>query len=88
MLLLSEDMRDVVHSHPSTERSGSDISTGAGGPEVTFEGYLPRAGLYKAWTRFLRRDQLVTLSYTFKVLSLDEAFLESRNSQPGSGAQK
>ena len=42
-LILSEDMRDYVHSHPF-EGPDSDISKGSGGPTVTFEGYMPKAG--------------------------------------------
>ena len=36
-------MRDYVHSHPF-EGPESDITKGFGGPNVTFEGYMPRAG--------------------------------------------
>ncbi len=76
-LIMSEDMRDAVHSHPSPGPD-SDVSKGRGGPHVTFEGYLPRPGVYRAWTQFLRNDRLATFSYTFRVLTLDEAVLRSR----------
>ena len=70
-LILSEDMLDYVHSHPS---EGSDnISAGFGGPRVTFEGYMPRPGRYRAWTQFLRQDRLTTIAFTFRVLSLEDA---------------
>lgn len=72
-LILSEDMLDVVHSHPSPGPD-NDISKGVGGPRITFEGYLPRPGLYRAWTQLLRNGQLSTLAYTFRVWSEDEAF--------------
>jgi hypothetical protein len=72
-LLMSEDMRDAVHSHPSPGPD-SDVSRGRGGPRVTFEGYLPRPGVYRAWTQFLRNDKLTTFTTTFRVLSLDEAY--------------
>ena len=72
-LIMSEDMRDAVHSHPSPGPD-SDVSRGRGGPNVTFEGYMPRPGVYRAWTQFLRNDRLTTFTYTFRVLSLDEAF--------------
>jgi hypothetical protein len=71
-LILSEDMVDYVHSHPS-EGPESDISRGLGGPRVSFEGYMPRPGRYRSWTQFLRNDQLTTISFTFDVLTLDEA---------------
>jgi heavy metal-binding protein len=70
-LILSEDMLDYVHSHPS--EGTDDISRGFGGPRVTFEGFMPRPGRYRAWTQFLRKDQLTTISFTFSVLTLDDA---------------
>ena len=76
-LIMSEDLRDAVHSHPSPGPD-SDVSRGRGGPSVTFEGYLPRPGVYRAWTQFLRNDRLSTFTYTFRVLSLDEAFRRTR----------
>jgi hypothetical protein len=56
-LIMSDDMRDAVHSHPSPGPE-SDISRGFGGPDVTFEGYMPRPGLYRAWSQFLRGGTL------------------------------
>ena len=73
MLVMSEDMRDAVHSHPSPGPD-SDVTRGHGGPRVTFEGYMPRPGVYRAWTQFLRNDKLTTFTTTFRVLSLDEAY--------------
>ncbi|MBM3819767.1 MAG: hypothetical protein FJW14_12245 [Acidimicrobiia bacterium] len=80
-LIMSEDLRDAVHSHPSPGPD-SDVSRGRGGPAVTFEGYLPRPGVYRAWTQFLRNDRLTTFSFTFRVLSLDEAFRVARAYHP------
>jgi hypothetical protein len=77
-LLLSGDMVDYVHSHP-TEGPESDISRGFGGPTVTFEGYLPRPGLYRAWTQFQRRGTVTTIPFTFTVKTLDEAMREQRS---------
>jgi hypothetical protein len=71
-LILSEDLVDAVHSHPS-EWLTDEVSQKLGGPRVTFEGYMPRPGRYRAWTQFLRRDELTTLSFTFQVVTLDEA---------------
>ena len=71
-LIMSEDLRDAVHSHPSPGPQ-SDVTRGFGGPEVTFEGYLPRPGLYRAWTQFLRQGKLTTFSFTFRVRTLEDA---------------
>ncbi len=77
-LVLSEDMRDVVHAHPS-EWYESEVVTGAGGPKVTFEGYLPRPGHYRAWAQFLRGGKLSTFTFTFRVWSPYEAFRAQRS---------
>ncbi len=81
ILIMSEDLVDYVHSHPldparSDEETGPvalmlpmgvDRSTLRGGPEVTFEGRMPKPGLYRAWSQFRRDDQIHTFSYTFSV---------------------
>ena len=74
-LILSEDLGDYVHSHP-TEGPEHDISKGFGGPRVTFEGFMPRPGRYRAFTQFLRNDHLTTVSFTFDVLTLEDAVRE------------
>jgi hypothetical protein len=72
--ILSEDLRDSVHSHPPEWRDGREISTGFGGPDVLFEGYMPRPGRYRVWAQFLRRGELLTIPFTFEVFTLDEVF--------------
>jgi len=72
-LILSEDMRDYVHSHPF-EGPDSDISKGFGGPTVTFEGYMPRAGKYRAWSQFQRNGEVVTVPFTVNVATVEEAY--------------
>jgi heavy metal-binding protein len=71
-LILSEDMRDYVHSHPF-EGPDSDISKGFGGPTVTFEGYMPRAGRYRAWCQFQRNGEVITVPFTLKVSTIEDA---------------
>jgi hypothetical protein len=80
-LILSEDMADYVHSHPLDILStpdddglprflippGSDLEKLRGGPNVTFEGLMPKPGLYRAWTQFRRNDKIHTFSFTFRV---------------------
>ncbi len=81
MLIMSEDMVDYVHSHPlDLENSddetgplplmlpmGVDNSSLRGGPEVTFEGLMPKPGNYRAWTQFQRNDEIYTFQFTFDV---------------------
>jgi hypothetical protein len=71
-VIMSEDQTDVVHSHPAPDVS-NDISTGAGGPRVMFEGYFPLPGRYRAWTQFARHNQVTTFSFAFRVPTLEEA---------------
>lgn len=72
-LILSEDLQDYVHSHPTEEGVTSSVSEGHGGPHVTFEGYMPRPGRYRSWTQFQRDGELTTVPFTFRVYSLEEA---------------
>jgi len=72
--VLSEDLRDAVHSHPPEWRDGREITSGFGGPDVMFEGYMPRPGRYRVWAQFLRRGDLITIPFTFEVFTLDEVF--------------
>ena len=69
---LSEDMRDYIHSHPF-EGPDSDVSKGAGGPNVTFEGYMPKAGRYRAWSQFQRNGEVITVPFTVNVSTIEEA---------------
>jgi Heavy metal binding domain len=64
-LILSEDQVDYVHSHPEEEVApGADASKVRGGPDVTFNAFLPRPGNYRIWTQFQRGDRLTTVSFT------------------------
>ncbi len=82
-LILSEDMVDYVHSHPIDLTTGFDDESGPmlfmipmgvdpetlrGGPEVTFDGLMPRAGRYRAFTQFRWRDEVHTFAFTFDVV--------------------
>jgi Heavy metal binding domain len=84
-LIMSEDMVDYVHSHPidistSDENgpkqfmlpTGVDPETLRGGPEVTFEGLMPKPGRYRAWTQFRRNNKLYTFATTFDVGATSE----------------
>ena len=79
-LIMSEDMADYVHSHPidisQTDENGPkqfmlpagvDAETLRGGPEVTFEGLMPKPGRYRAWTQFRRNNKIYTFATTFSV---------------------
>ena len=79
-LIMSEDMVSYVHAHPLDILAmpeddggppqflippGADLEKIRGGPDVTFEGLMPKPGRYRAWTQFRRHDKLHTFSFTF-----------------------
>ncbi len=81
-LIMSEDMVHYVHSHPiDILAAGNDDGTPTqfmippdadpeklrGGPEVTFEGLMPKPGMYRAWTQFRRNGRIYTVAFTFDV---------------------
>ncbi len=83
-LIMSEDMAEYVHSHPLDIIAkpdddggppvfaippGADLEKLRGGPDVTFEGLMPKPGRYRAWTQFRRHDRLHTFAFTFNVVA-------------------
>ena len=46
---------------------GADLEKLRGGPDVTFEGLMPKPGHYRAWTQFRRNDKIHTFAFTFNV---------------------
>ena len=80
-LIMSEDMLDYVHSHSLDILAaddddgvpqfiippGADLEKLRGGPDVTFDGLMPRPGRYRAWTQFRRNDIVHTFTTTFAV---------------------
>ena len=85
-LIMSEDMADYVHSHPldivATPDDGgppeflippgADLEKLRGGPDVTFDGLVPKAGRYRAWTQFRRNDKVYTFAFTFNAVAAAE----------------
>lgn len=59
LLIVSADLADVVHSHPS------DIESS--GPTVTFDSVFPRAGRYKLWVQFQRGGIVETASFVIEL---------------------
>jgi len=70
-LILSEDQRDYVHSHPEeTVEDKPDKSRLQGGPDVTFNAFIPRPGIYRIWTQFQRGTSLSTFVFTINAEEL------------------
>ncbi|HEY4211134.1 MAG TPA: heavy metal-binding domain-containing protein [Steroidobacteraceae bacterium] len=82
MLLMSEDLRCYVHSHPNNFVIQSEDSANApeyiippdadldairGGPKVMFDALMPKPGVFRAWAQFQRNNQVRTIALTFTV---------------------
>jgi len=66
-LILSEDQSDYVHSHPEEVVPETvDRSKLRGGPDATFNAFLPRPANYRIWTQFQRGETLTTVSFTVR----------------------
>jgi len=72
-LIMSEDMVDYVHSHP-VEAIAPDVNLedARGGPDVMFEGLMPRPGIYRAWTQFRYHYKIHTFTTTFEVRDIGQ----------------
>jgi hypothetical protein len=72
-LIMSEDMVDYVHSHPiESMPPDANLEELRGGPDVTFEGLMPKPGHYRAWTQFRRHNKIYTFTNTFNVIDVGE----------------
>lgn len=69
LVVLSEDGKEFVHSHPVGGHEGHAMTTG--GPTVAFEAHFKVPGLYKAWGQFnvgsQEKEQVLTAPFVFKV---------------------
>ncbi len=70
-LILSEDARDYIHSHPTeTIPNDADRTKIYGGPDVSFDAFFPRPGRYRVWSQFQRQGKLITIAFTINVRRL------------------
>lgn len=68
IVIASEDLVHVVHSHPMEAISpDADLERLRGGPDVIFEGVMPQPGRYRAWAQFRLHDTVRTFPFTFDV---------------------
>ena len=61
MLIASDDMVDMIHSHPTIAD---------GGPNLQFDIYFPRAATYRIWVQFQRLGKVNTVNFTVPVHDL------------------
>ena len=62
MLAVSDDLVDLIHSHPTIAD---------GGPQLQFNMILPRARTYRIWTQFQRKGIVNTSRFDVPVRSID-----------------
>ena len=65
LIVISEDRRRFVHSHPlgAPPKAGKPA-----GPEVTFGALFPAPGRYKAWVQLQRKGRVLTAPFVFDVV--------------------
>jgi hypothetical protein len=61
MLAVSNDLIDMIHTHPSIAN---------GGPNVQFDLYFPREATYRIWVQFQRLGKVNTVVFTVPVSRL------------------
>ena len=61
MLAASEDLVDMIHTHPFIA---------AGGPQVQFNLIFPRPGIYRLWVQFQRKGVVNTVAFNVPVAEL------------------
>jgi hypothetical protein len=61
LLIVSADLLDAVHSHPSTRFSSMT------GPDVVFEATFPRPGMYRMWAQFQRSGRTALVAFDVAV---------------------
>ncbi len=77
LVIISEDRKEFVHSHPHEAGAGHEGSdkSAMGGPKVDFEATFAVPGTYKGWAQFnvgtTAKEQVITVPFTFTVAKGD-----------------
>lgn len=61
MLAASNDLIDMIHTHPSIAD---------GGPQLQFDVFFPREAIYRVWVQFQRIGKVNTVAFTVPVSQL------------------
>jgi hypothetical protein len=69
MLIASEDLIDLVHTHPFLVDGGL-LEPPAGHKQIQFNVIFPRAGRYRVWAQFQRNGQVNTVRQDIEVKAL------------------
>jgi len=74
LVIISEDRKEFVHSHPHETGAGHEggATAAMGGPKVDFEASFTVPGIYKGWAQFnvgtAAKEQVITVPFTFSVV--------------------
>jgi len=66
LIVISEDRRHFVHSHPLPPAEGERAQSG---PAVVFSTLFPAPGRYKAWAQFQHEGRVLTADFVLEVAS-------------------
>lgn len=64
MLAVSNDLRDLIHTHPSW------VTNPDGSKQIQFDLFFPREATYRVWVQFQRNKQVNTAAFTIPVTTL------------------
>jgi len=70
LVIISQDQKEFVHSHPHEEGAEHSAAT-KGGPKVDFEAQFTAPGVYKGWAQFQHMGKVITVPMTFSVAKGD-----------------
>lgn len=93
LVIMSQDLREFVHSHPHEHAEGDHDHAKQGhtdmkgGPKVDFEAHFKAAGLYKGWAQFQHSGKVITVPFTFTVAK-GEGKSEAAPHEHGGGEKK
>ena len=64
MLVVSNDLLDLIHTHPSW------VTNPDGSKQIQFDLFFPREATYRVWVQFQRNNQVNTAAFTIPVTAL------------------
>jgi len=67
LVIIKDDLKEFVHSHPHEDGEHGHDSKMKGGPKVEFEAHFKTPGTYKGWAQFKHDGKVITVPFTFVV---------------------
>ena len=76
-VIMSEDARHYVHSHPRVMTPSDSGQTND--DEILFDTYFPQPGRYRIWSQFQRRGRVTTVSFDIDVARAESVAVFNRH---------